>query len=78
MNCTPTFYRLPNSKVRLDWRVLANGLLDRALYEDDRLDRSVPFEQLHRNADITKLANAAPESDFGGHIRRELERRRNG
>jgi len=31
MNCTTTFFRLPNSRVRLDWRVLANGLLDRTL-----------------------------------------------
>jgi hypothetical protein len=78
MNCTTTFYRLPNSKVRFDWRVLANGLLDRALYDDGRLDRGLPFEQLRKNADITDLANAAPEAGFGDHIRSELERRRNG
>jgi hypothetical protein len=78
MNCTTTFYRLPSSTVRLDWRVLANGLLDRALYDDGRLDRSLPFEQLRKNAFITDLANAAPEAGFGDHIRRELENRRNG
>jgi hypothetical protein len=78
MNCTTTFYRLPNSKVRLDWRVLANGLLDRALYDDGRLDRSLPFEQLRTNAYITVLSNAAPEAGFGDYIRNELEGRRNG
>jgi len=78
MNCTTTFYRLPNSRVRLDWRVLANGLLDRALYDDGRLDRSLPFEQLRKNALITDLANAAPEAGFGDQLRSELERRRNG
>lgn len=76
MNCTTTYYRLPNSKLRLDWRVLLNGLLDRALYDDGRLDRSLPFEELRRIAYITELANTAPESGFGDHIRREMESRR--
>jgi hypothetical protein len=75
-NCTTSFYRLPNSRRRLDWRVLANGRLDRALYEDGRLDRSLPFPELHRIAYLNELANSAPEAGFGEHIRRELEMRR--
>ena len=75
-NCTTSFYRLPNSRWRLDWRVLANGRLDRALYADGRLDRTLPFEELRRLARLNDIANAAPEDGFGDHVRRELERRR--
>ena len=47
-NCTTSFYKLPSRRVRYDWRVLMNGKLDQALYEDDRLDRSLPFPELRR------------------------------
>lgn len=77
-NCTTSFYRLPNSRWRIDWRVLANGRLDRALYADGRLDRTLPFEELRRLAYLTDVANEAPADGFGDHIRRELERRRHG
>jgi hypothetical protein len=75
-NCTTTFYRLPHSRYRFDWRVLANGRLDRALYESGRLDRTLPFEELQRRARLNDVANSAPDQGFGDHIRRELERRR--
>jgi hypothetical protein len=74
MNCTTTFYQLPHSRFRWDWRVLANGRLDRALYEDGRLDRTLPFQELRRIASLHDIANSAPENGFGDHIRRELER----
>jgi hypothetical protein len=76
-NCTTTFYRLPNIRFRFDWRVLANGRLDRALYESGRLDRTLPFDELRRMAYLNEIANCAPEHGFGDHIRHELERRRN-
>jgi hypothetical protein len=76
-NCTTSFYRLPNSRYRLDWRVLANGRLDRALYEDGRLDRTLTFQELRRFAYLTDIANEAPEPGFGDYIRCELDRRRN-
>jgi hypothetical protein len=75
-NCTTTFYRMPHSHCRFDWRVLANGRLDQALYEAGRLDQSLPFPELRRTAYLTDVANSAPEAGFGDHIRRELERRR--
>ncbi len=75
-NCTTSFYRLPSRRVRWDWRVIANGRLDRALYEDGRLDQTLPFADLRRTADLNEIANSAPEEGFGDYIRRELERRR--
>jgi hypothetical protein len=75
-NCTTRFYRLPHSRFRIEWRVLANGRLDRALYEDGRLDRTLPFQELQRLARVNDIANSASEDGFGDHIRRELERRR--
>jgi len=75
-NCTTTFYRLPHSRFPLDWRVLANGRLDRALYAAGRLDRTLPFRELRRIAGLNEIANSAPEHGFGEHIRREMERRR--
>jgi Domain of unknown function (DUF4105) len=75
-NCTTMFYRLPHSRRRCDWRVLANGRLDKALYEDGRLDCTLPFPELRRSAYLNQVANSAPEDEFGDHIRRELERRR--
>jgi hypothetical protein len=75
-NYTTTFYRLPHSRMRFDWRVLANGRLDRALYEAGRLDRTLPFPELRRIASLNAIANSSPENGFGDHIRRELERRR--
>jgi Domain of unknown function (DUF4105) len=76
-NCTTTFYRLPSRRFRVDWRVFANGRLDRALYESGRLDRTLPFDELRRIAYLNDIANGAPEHGFGDHIRHELERRRN-
>jgi len=75
-NCKKTFYRLPQSRWRFDWRVLANGWLDKALYENGRLDQTLPFQELRRIAMLKDIANSAPESGFGDHIRLELDRRR--
>jgi hypothetical protein len=75
-NCTTSFYKLPSTRVRWDWRVIANARLDRALYKDGRLDRTLPFKELRRLAYLNDIANTAPSAGFGDHIRRELERRR--
>ena len=75
-NCTTSFYRLPSRQARYDWRVIANGQLDRALYEDGRIDRTLPFAELRRISRVNEIANSAPAEGFGDYIRRELERRR--
>ena len=75
-NCTTTFYWLPNSRCRCDWRVLANSRLDKALHEAGRLDNNLPFPELRRMAYLNEVANSAPVDGFGDHVRRELERRR--
>lgn len=75
-NCTTSYYRLPNVRIRLDWRILLNGLLEQSLYANGRLDRSLSFKDLRRLALINDIANAAPEDGFGDYIRRELERLR--
>jgi hypothetical protein len=75
-NCTTSFYQLPSTRRRWDWRVLVNAQLDRALYNSGRLDRSLPFEKLREAARINDMANAAPMNGFGDFVREELERRR--
>jgi hypothetical protein len=75
-NCTTSFYQLPSRQWRCDWRVIANGRLDRALYKSGRLDRTIPYPELRQSAYLNDIANQAPEEGFGDHIRRELERRR--
>lgn len=75
-NCTTSFYQLPSRRWRCDWRVIANGRLDRALYESGRLDRTIPYAELRRIAYLNDIVSHAPEEAFGDHIRRELERRR--
>ena len=75
-NCTTSFYRLPSRRVRCDWRVIANGRLDQALYADGRLDRTLPFSELQRLVHLNEIANNAPEEEFGDYIRRQLEKRR--
>ena len=64
-NCTTSFYKLPSTKVRWDWRVIANARLDRALYQDGRLDRTLPFEELRRLAYLNDIANTAPAEGLG-------------
>jgi hypothetical protein len=75
-NCTTAFYRLPSTRYRFDWRVIANGRLDWSLYKDGRLDRTLSFADLRRFSCLNDIANTAPEDGFGDYIRRELERRR--
>jgi Domain of unknown function (DUF4105) len=75
-NCTTSFYKLPSTKFRWDWRVIANARLDRAVYQAGLLDRILSFKELRGLAYLNDIANTAPATGPGDHIRRELERRR--
>lgn len=75
-NCTTTFYRLPNSRPRCDWRVLLNGRFDRLLYDRGALDTSVPFDVLKKAAFLNAVVKDAPRDGFGDHIRAKTAERR--
>lgn len=42
-----------------DWRILANGYLDRLAYERGTINTNLPFEELRRRSDVTAEARAA-------------------
>lgn len=56
-----------------DWRILANGRLDRLLYDRGTITTSLPFERLRRESDITERAKAADQDPlFSQRIRQGL------
>ena len=56
-----------------DWRILANGYLDRLGYERGQINTSMPFEEVKRRSDITARARAADDrEDFSKTIREGL------
>ena len=58
---------------RWDWRLLANGHLDKRLYTDGYLDQSLPFSELKKRSFINPAAIAAGDApDFSDRIRRDL------
>jgi hypothetical protein len=72
-NCTNSIWflaRLNPAHVPYSWKVLVSGYLPEYLYEQGRLDTSVPFEELQRRAYINPLAQAADQAaDFSQRIR---------
>jgi hypothetical protein len=78
-NCT-TSIRLHGqhvgARLPLDWRLLLNGHLDEYLYEQGRINRSLPLPELRERSNVTARARAAGTSpDFGQQIRRDLPAR---
>ena len=75
-NCTTAIWRnvralSPDNP--FDWRLLANGHLDRMLYERGRVDTSLPFAELRERSDITERAKACgSRDDFSRCIREGL------
>jgi hypothetical protein len=75
-NCTTAIWRnvralSPDNP--FDWRLVANGHIDRMLYERGRLDTSLPFEELRARCDITERAKACgARADFSRCIREGL------
>jgi hypothetical protein len=75
-NCTTAIWRnvralSPGNP--FDWRLVANGHVDRMLYERGRLDTSLPFEELRARSDVTERAKACgARADFSRCIREGL------
>jgi hypothetical protein len=75
-NCTTTILlhtRVNPGHLPLSWRVLLSGYAAEYLYQQGRLDTSLPFEELRRQSrinDAARAADAAP--DFSRRIRRGL------
>ncbi|HVP30685.1 MAG TPA: DUF4105 domain-containing protein [Myxococcota bacterium] len=73
-NCTTTIHQharhLNPGANPFDWRLLANGYLPELLYEQGRLESSLPFDELERRSRIDARAKAADQDpDFSARIR---------
>lgn len=75
-NCTTVIWQhsLVNpDHLPLSWKILASGYVPQYLYENGRLDDSVPFEDLRRRSHINAAAQAADKApDFSRRIRANL------
>jgi hypothetical protein len=72
-NCTNTIWlmaRVNQGHPRYSWKILVSGHVPEYLYEEGKLDTSVPFDELRRRAYINTLAHAADQApDFSQRIR---------
>ena len=73
-NCTTSIQRharhLNPGGNPFDWRLLANGHMPELLYEQGRLDTSLPFAELERRSHIDARAKAADQDPaFSARIR---------
>jgi hypothetical protein len=75
-NCTNTIWmisRVNPQHARFSWKILLSGHVPELLYEEHRLDTSVPFEELRQRAHINELARGADQAaDFSQRIRASL------
>lgn len=75
-NCTGNIWmhsRINPGHLPYSWKILASGYVPDYLYEQGRLDTSVPFAELKRRAHINTLARAADQApDFSQRIRAGL------
>jgi Domain of unknown function (DUF4105) len=75
-NCTSAIWlhaRVNPGHVPYSWKILLSGYTPEYLYEQGRLDTSVPFEELQRRALINPLAASADQAaDFSARIRAGL------
>jgi len=75
-NCTGNIWlhsRVNPGHVPYSWKILASGYLPEYLYEQGRLDTSIPFDELQRRSVINPLAVAADQApDFSRRIRAGL------
>jgi len=72
-NCTNSIWwmsRLNPGHVPYSWKVLVSGHLPEYLYEQGKLDTSLPFAELQRRAYVNRRAQAADQAaDFSERIR---------
>jgi len=77
-NCTTDiwFNTLVNTgHLPFSWKILLSGYVPEYLYESNKLDTRLPFDQLQRQAHINPVAQAADQSiDFSQRIRVGLEK----
>ncbi len=76
-NCTTSIRRhvehVEPGAPPFDWRLLANGYLDRRLYDRSIVDTHLPFEELRRLSHINGKAKAADgDLAFSQRIREGL------
>jgi hypothetical protein len=78
-NCTNTIWliaRVNAQHARYSWKILLSGHVPELLYEEGRLDTSLPFEELRQRAYINELARTADQAaDFSQRIRVSLVQR---
>ncbi len=72
-NCTTAIWlrsRVNADHLRFSWKILLSGYLPEYLYESQRLDTMLPFDELQRQALINERARAADQApDFSKRIR---------
>ena len=75
-NCTTSIHRhvvRVDPGASFDWRLLANGYLDRSLYERQIIDTRLPFDELRMLSHINAKAKAADrDPEFSQRIREGL------
>ena len=73
MNCTSTI-RLHTEtnpdRAHTDWRLLANGHLDKLLYEHAAIRQDLPFEQLRKQSRVDLLMQNYGNNNFSSNLRR--------
>lgn len=72
-NCTTSIWvmtRINPGQTPFSWKILLSGYVPEYLYEQGKVDTSVPFEELQRRAFINPRAEAADQApDFSRRIR---------
>ncbi len=75
-NCTTAMrgHTAPyNPRAKLDWRIIVNGFVDEFIYEQNIIDRSMPFAELKALSYINARGQAADrDPDFSIRIRDSL------
>jgi hypothetical protein len=75
-NCTSTIWmnaRVNPKHVPFSWKIIVSGHVPEYLYEQGRLDTSLPFEELRERGHVNERARAAGTADdFSQQIRKGL------